>query len=257
MAEWLRAISVFLGRAFRPFGNIVFDTLGALSLLGVQLTLGWRATGAALAALVVVVVLLARAGAELVRETSRRSAPGVRVALQREELTGHMQAGADRLGERLGFWVRVTNEGPPTEFTARVTNVVGAVHAGAVDRVGGALGEHYSVDRVAWSDVADGRIRLARHEMATLRLLEHAVLDRQGLPHPIPVFFFVQARQQEWNPEGHGAGLRFEPVVVTAPVEFDLTITNITADAEATWRMSIGYDDAMRAVFSILAGPAR
>jgi hypothetical protein len=51
----------------------------------------------------------------------------------------------------------------------------------------------YSIDRVAWIDVTEGRMPLCRNEAGTLRLLEHAVPDSPSYP-AAPVFYFLTGR---------------------------------------------------------------
>ena len=50
---WWKAVVTFLRRVLRPFSNVVLDTIGALSLLGIQVAVGWDTIWAASAALVV------------------------------------------------------------------------------------------------------------------------------------------------------------------------------------------------------------
>ncbi len=72
---------------------------------------------------------------------------------------------------------------------------------------------------------------LGRGETGTLRLLEHAVLDSPNYP-AAPVFYFLTAVAETFNPDSHGVGWSLEPVRLDAPICFDLAVSNVTADSK-------------------------
>jgi hypothetical protein len=154
------------------------------------------------------------------------------------------------LNERVGCWVRITNLGSQGDFTARVENVTNAVQA----HTGRHLPGDYAVDRVAWVDRVEGRMPLGRREAGSLRLLEHAVVDSPG-HQPAPVFYFLTAANETFNPSSHGVGWRLEPARLDAPIRFDLTVSNVTADTQATWALTIGYNDRTQVVFEVVSAP--
>jgi hypothetical protein len=118
-----------------------------------------------------------------------------------DQLEGVLRIGGATLNERCGCWVKITNLGPHGNFTARVENVTNAVQAHTRSQLPGG----YSIDRVAWIDTTEGRMPLGRNEAGTLRLLEHAVLDSPNYP-AAPVFYFLTAEAETFNPNSHGVG---------------------------------------------------
>jgi hypothetical protein len=49
--------------------------------------------------------------------------------------------------------------------------------------------------------------------------------------------------------------VRLEPARVDAGICFDLTVSNVTADTQATWGLAIGYNDRTQVVFEVVSSP--
>jgi hypothetical protein len=235
----------------QPLEGKAFAVVGALALFGLPTAVATQSSG--LAALVtflaVLAVLLVIAGFKLQREHDRRLRPAFTIEQRIEKLSGDLKRrGVGTFHERMAFWVRVKNLGPDADFVARVENVTGGRHAASRK----ALEDGYSVDRVAWIDTTSGRMPISRGEVGTLRLAEWAIPRATGIPES-PVAYFFEAATAAHSPDGHGAGWLLDASLGCPPIDFDLTVSNVTADTQATLRLSIGYDPGMHFTFNVVA----
>lgn len=134
------------------------------------------------------------------------------------------------------LWVEVLNRGPVAEFYARVPPVVLPV----VRYEDGFAPQSVQVYNVAWEQTLEWRNSLG---VARLKL---ATVARE----PETVFWFWTARNESFNPDGHGIGWRLRPLAST--IRFPLTVTDITHQKSVTQMCQVTFRDDGEVEFELI-----
>lgn len=169
---------------------------------------------------VVVVGLLLVQGARLQKAANARREARFTCRSHIEKVKTELTVGAETFRDNLLLWVRVENEGPAADFSARLLRFRGLPY---IDE------PFYEVPEAAWEQNLDKSLHLARGGIGRLRIGFFSLNPR--------ALWFYAARSAAWSKESHQASGRF--MGFEGECGFDLVIHDETDDLSRVYQATV------------------